>query len=192
MLEVWWCWMFFITYMEKFDASLTYRWACRAGQCGSCAVIINGKPGIACQNIVEKERLLTIAPLLHFPVIKDLVVDLDKGMHRIAIIRPYVERAYPCSRPEIISQEAIKPIKKVRECIECWSCISACPVVAEAWQDFAGPMYHAKLARLAFDPRDIQDRIKMAFLEGLYKLLARLVWKYVQKRLIFLQKLLKR
>lgn len=154
---------------EKHDGSFAYRWACRAGQCGSCAVIINGKPRIACRTTVEKGRLLTVSPLLQFPVVKDLVVDLDRGLRRLNRMRPYVERAKKPTRPEIIQKEAIEPIKEVRECIECWSCISACPAVAEAWQDFAGPMYDAKLARFEFDERDVEDRVKTAFLEGLYK-----------------------
>jgi len=154
---------------EKHDGSFAYRWACRAGQCGSCAVIINGKPRVACRTIVEKGKPLTVSPLVQFPVIKDLVVDLDRGLRRLARMRPYVERARIPSRPEIITKEAIEPIKEVRECIECWSCISACPSVIEAWQDFAGPMYDAKLARLEFDERDVEDRVKVAFLEGLYK-----------------------
>jgi len=154
---------------EKFDGSFAYRWACRAGQCGSCSVIINGKPRIACRTLVEKGKALTVAPLLQFPVIKDLVVDLNRGLQRLARMRPYVERARSPSRPEIITKQAIEPIKEVRECIECWSCISACPAVAEAWKDFAGPMYDAKLARLEFDERDVEDRVKIAFLEGLYK-----------------------
>jgi len=154
---------------EKFDGSFAYRWACRAGQCGSCAVIINGKPRVACRTVVERGKPLTVAPLLQFPVVKDLVVDLQRGLRRIARIRPYVERAKSPTRPEIITKEAIQPIKEVRECIECWSCISACPAVAEAWQEFSGPMYHTKLARLEFDERDVEDRVKMAFLDGLYK-----------------------
>lgn len=154
---------------EKHDGSFAYRWACRAGQCGSCAVIINGKPRIACRTTVEKDKPLTVSPLLQFPVIKDLVVNLDRGFRRLNRMRPFVERDKKPARPEIIQQEKIEPIKEVRECIECWSCISACPAVAEAWQDFAGPMYDAKLARLEFDERDVEDRVKTAFLEGLYK-----------------------
>lgn len=154
---------------EKFDGSFAYRWACRAGQCGSCTAIINGRPRIACRTTVEKGKPLVVSPLLQFPVVKDLVVDLDRGLRRLARMRPYVERLKAPARPEIIKKEAIAPVKEVRECIECWSCISACPAVAEAWQDFAGPMYDVKLARLEFDERDVEDRVKTAFLEGLYK-----------------------
>lgn len=153
---------------ENLDGSFAYRWACRAGQCGSCAVIINGKPGIACRKTVEKDKPITIAPLLQFPVVKDLVVDFERGLRRIMRIRPYVERFEPPSRPEVIQRNAIEPVKVVRECIECWACVSACPVVGEAWQEFAGPLSHRQLARLQFDERDMEDRVKMAFLEGLY------------------------
>jgi len=154
---------------EHIDGTLAYRWACRAGQCGSCALIINGKPKIACRTIVEKGKDLTLTPLLHFPIVKDLVVDLERGQRRIERMRPFVQRLKKPSRPEILSAEAINPIKEIRECIECWSCISACPAVAEAWQDFSGPMFHAKLARFQFDQRNVEDRVKSALMEGLYK-----------------------
>ncbi len=154
---------------EKIDGTLAYRWACRAGQCGSCAVIIDGKPKIACRTAVKKGKEITITPLLQFPVVRDLVVDIERGLQRIERMRPYVERVKKAPRPEIMTAEAIEPIKELRECIECWSCIAACPAVAEAWQEFSGPMYHTKLARLQFDARDIEDRVKIAFVEGLYK-----------------------
>jgi fumarate reductase (CoM/CoB) subunit B len=154
---------------ENVDGTLAYRWACRAGQCGSCAVIINGKPRIACRTPVEKEKAVTITPLLQFPVVRDLVVDLERGLRRIERMRPFVQRVKKPARPEIMTPKTIEPVKELRECIECWSCISACPAVAEAWQEFSGPMYHAKLARFQLDKRDVEDRVKMAFIEGLYK-----------------------
>lgn len=153
---------------DRLDGSLSYRWGCRAGQCGSCAMIINGKPRVACRTLVRKGESLVIAPLLQFPVVKDLVVDVGRGLRRLLRIRPYVERSKPPVRPEEITKEAIAPIKELRECIECWACVSSCPVVAEAWRDFAGPIVHRQLSRLAFDKRDVEDRVKMAFLEGLY------------------------
>lgn len=154
---------------EKIDGTLAYRWACRAGQCGSCAVIINGKPKIACRTAVERRKDITVRPLLQFPVVKDLVVDLERGQRRIERMNPYIKRVKKPSRPEIVHAEAIEPIKEIRECIECWSCISACPAVFEAWQQFSGPMFHAKLARLQFDERNEEDRVREAFVEGMYK-----------------------
>jgi fumarate reductase (CoM/CoB) subunit B len=62
----------------------------------------------------------------------------------------------------------IEPTRELRKCIECWSCISACPVIADAWQEFAGPLPMRQLARLKFDPRDVEDRVKIAISDGLY------------------------
>jgi len=153
---------------EHYDGSLAYRWACRAGQCGSCAMIINGKPRAACRTLVEKGKPLTIAPLVQFPVVKDLVVDYERGTRRLVKIKPYVQRLKSPSRPEIISKEDIVDVKEIRGCIECWACVSACPVVGEAWQEFAGPLIHRQLARLKLDKRDTEERVKTAFIEGLY------------------------
>jgi fumarate reductase (CoM/CoB) subunit B len=153
---------------ENFDPTLAYRWNCRAGQCGACAVTVNGKPCAACRTQVAKDRSITISPLLQFQVKKDLVVDLKPAINRMLKVRPYVERLTQPPRPDIIMQKDVEPIKEIRKCIECWGCISACPVITEAWQSFAGPSILTQLARLKFDPRDVEDRVKMALLEGLY------------------------
>lgn len=153
---------------ENIDSTLAYRWSCRAGQCGSCAVIVNGKPCAACRMQIERGKPVTIAPLTQFPVVRDLVVEPTRAVDRVMKIRPFVERTKKPPRPEIIAQKDIEPIKEFRKCLECWACISACPVVAEAWYEFAGPAMMGKLARLELDGRDQEDRAKIAFLEGLY------------------------
>ena len=153
---------------ENLDPSLAYRWNCRAGQCGSCAVILNGKPCAACRTMVTKGKTAAIAPLIQFPVLKDLVVDVKRGTNRLVSVRPYLERAKVQSRPEIIKQDEVDSSGELRKCLECWACISTCPAVAEAWQDFAGPTIMTKLARFRLDNRDVEDRVKLAFLEGLY------------------------
>jgi fumarate reductase (CoM/CoB) subunit B len=153
---------------EHHDPSLAYRWNCRAGQCGSCALIYNAKPCAACRTQIDPKKEVVIAPLVQFPVIKDLVVDLKPGLDKLNRLRPYVQRARVPERPERIQQEQLEPLKELRKCIECWACVSACPMVAEAWQEFAGPLPMRQLARLKLDPRDIEDRVRMAFAEGIY------------------------
>ena len=61
------------------DPSLSFRFACRVSMCGSCAMVINGRERLACKTVVGdlKEGRITIRPLNHFPVVKDLVVDMD-------------------------------------------------------------------------------------------------------------------
>ncbi|WXG43129.1 MAG: fumarate reductase (CoM/CoB) subunit TfrB [Promethearchaeati archaeon SRVP18_Atabeyarchaeia-1] len=153
---------------ENLDPTLAYRKSCRQGSCGSCAVLVNAKPCAACRTLVKEGKDLTISPLLHFDVVKDLVTDISRGTRRLMRIRPFVERQAPVARPEVIMRSDIEPIKDLRKCIECWSCISACPAIADAWQEFAGPLPMRQLARLKLDPRDLEDRVKMAVADGLY------------------------
>jgi succinate dehydrogenase/fumarate reductase iron-sulfur protein len=77
---------------DKFDSSLAFRWECRGGQCGSCAVKVNGTARIACRTKVESDENLTLEPLEKMPVIKDLVVDMAQTTYRLRRIRPYVAR----------------------------------------------------------------------------------------------------
>jgi len=158
-----------LTYIyENYDSTLAYRWNCRSGQCGACALLVNGRPTLACHTLVEKGHALTIAPLPQFQVKKDLLVDFTPAVKRLLRLRPYVERSKVPIRPETIKPQDVEAIKEVRTCVECWACVSACPVVSEAYQEFAGPAALRHAARLEFDPRDVEDRVKLAFLEGLY------------------------
>jgi fumarate reductase (CoM/CoB) subunit B len=118
--------------------------------------------------MVKEGQNITVSPLLHFDVIKDLVTDIGRGTRRLTRIRPFVERIASPKRPEVIMRSDIEPTRELRKCIECWSCISACPVIADAWQEFAGPLPMRQLARLKFDPRDVEDRVKIAVADGLY------------------------
>ncbi|MFX0203744.1 MAG: 2Fe-2S iron-sulfur cluster-binding protein, partial [Candidatus Hodarchaeota archaeon] len=64
---------------RNLDSSLAYRWNCRTGQCGSCAININGVPGLACRTVVDLNNNYVLEPLPNFPIIRDLVVDLGPG-----------------------------------------------------------------------------------------------------------------
>ncbi len=153
---------------DKFDSGLAFRWECRGGQCGSCAVKVNGIARIACRTKAETpEGSLVIEPLEKMPVIKDLVTDMAQVTYRIRRIRPYVARDKPAQRPEIIKSEEFEKLREIRKCIECSACLSNCPIVHETW-DYPGPMIIRQIARLELDPRDVEDRISMAMHEALY------------------------
>jgi fumarate reductase (CoM/CoB) subunit B len=152
---------------DKFDSSLAFRWECRGGQCGSCAVRVNKTARIACRTKVEPAGKLVLEPLEKMPVIKDLVVDMSQVSYRLRRIRPYVARDKPAQHPEIIHSEEIEKLREIRKCIECSACLSNCPIVHETW-DYPGPMIIRQLARLELDPRDVEDRVAMAMNEMVY------------------------
>jgi len=152
---------------ENIDETLAYRWECRAGQCGSCALMINGKAGLACQTVVSGGEEITVEPLPIFPVIRDLVVNLEKGANKLIKTRPYVHREVSPPRPEIVYAHQIEDVKPLKECIECWSCVAMCPVVRAAWDVYGGPLIMANLAKVALDRRNSFDHLLTAFLEGL-------------------------
>ncbi|MGY5874544.1 MAG: fumarate reductase (CoM/CoB) subunit TfrB [Candidatus Thorarchaeota archaeon] len=152
---------------DKFDSSLAFRWECRGGQCGSCAVKVNTIARIACRTKVDPDEPLVLEPMEKMPVIKDLVVDMAQTTYRIRRIRPYVARDKPAQHPEIIHAEEIEKLREIRKCIECSACLSNCPIVHETWE-YPGPMIIRQLARLELDPRDVEDRVAMAMNESLY------------------------
>ncbi len=151
---------------ENYDSSIGYRWGCRNAQCGSCGVLVNGKPSLACER--EVTNSVKIEPLPLFPVIRDLVVDFDKINERKTRIRPFLERLGVRQGQDIISIEEANRIHEVRKCIDCAICTAACPSVRASWSEFAPPSIFCDLAALNLDKRDSIDRVKLAFLEGLY------------------------
>jgi fumarate reductase (CoM/CoB) subunit B len=141
---------------DTLDSTLSYRYSCASGQCGSCAVNVNGQPVLACME--EAKDGITIEPI-HLPVKKDLIVDLLPTLEAIAFMQP-VEHAVLPKKSEI---DAMKPLK---DCIECLACVSVCPAVDVT--KFLGPTAMRQEMRLALDPRDSGDRISDAVRDGLF------------------------
>jgi len=141
---------------DTIDPTLAYRYSCASGQCGSCAVRVNGEPVLACMH--EAEDNITIEPI-NLPVKKDLVSDLLPKLEQIASFLPKKEVALP-------KKEDIDAIKPLRDCIECLCCLSVCPAVDVT--NFLGPTAMRQEMRLALDPRDRGDRISDAVRDGLF------------------------
>jgi fumarate reductase (CoM/CoB) subunit B len=141
---------------DGLDPTLSYRYSCASGQCGSCAVKVNGEPVLACME--EAQDRITIEPL-NLPVKKDLVVDLLPGLAAITPLKP-------AECPVQVTKTAIEAIKPLKDCIECLSCVSVCPAVEVT--KFLGPTAMRQEMRLALDPRNIDDRITAAVKEGLF------------------------
>ena len=165
---------------EKYNANLTFRSSCRAGQCGSCALIMNGDVDLACKAEIRDNAI--IEPL-NFPIIKDLIVDKSEIEEKVARMELFLEsnqnylnqndddidniQIKGCGCPSIIENEECIDTKKVRSCIECYSCLSACPVIQES-DEFAGPYFMRYISKFDFDPRDTGNRTEESIIEGLY------------------------
>lgn len=152
---------------KKYDANISYRESCRAGQCGSCAIKFNGIGALACQKEIEDNAL--IEPL-DFPIIKDLIVDKSEIEQKIKNLHLNLNpEQHNTSFDETITHEDIKDTKMVRGCIECHSCISTCPVVKYFKDEYGGPYIMRYLSKFDKDPRDTDNRLKESLEEGLFK-----------------------
>ena len=149
-----------VTYIQRhLDASLAYRFACRVGMCGSCAMMVNGVPRWTCRTHADravKDGKLTLAPLRNLPVIRDLVADLapffDKWRSAGAAFVPTATRDAPVA--------AITPDTPARqaadagiECINCAVCYAACDTVTGNPDDL-GPAALNRVWTLVQDQRD--------------------------------------
>jgi len=154
------------------DPTLAYRYSCGSGQCGSCAVRVNGEPVLACME--EAQNNIIIEPL-HLQVKKDLVVDLLPTLETIASLKPSDTLKMP-------TKSDIDTIKPLRDCIECLCCVSVCPAMDVT--QFLGPTAMRQEMRLALDPRDRGDRVVDAVREGLFTCTScQACWKVCPKKI---------
>ncbi len=137
------------------DGTLSYRRSCRHGICGSCAMKINGKNALACETQVDiLKGVITVEPLPGFPVLRDLIVDMDRFFGHLEAVKPWlIAGTPPTDKERLQSPEDRKQLDGLYECILCAACTSACP---SYWvnDDFLGPAALLKAARYAFDTRD--------------------------------------
>ncbi len=143
---------------DDIDSTLSYRYCCGSGQCGSCAVRVDGEPVLACMR--EATDGITIAPL-NLPIKKDLIVDLIPKIEVIASLIPA-----PDHDPRLPTKAQIDEIKPLRDCIECLACVSVCPAMDVT--NFLGPTAMRQEMRLALDPRDTGNRVPDAVRDGLF------------------------
>jgi len=140
---------------DNIDGSLTFRRSCAHGICGSCAMKINGKNRLACQTLIkDMPDTIEFEPLPAFPLIKDLVVDMDAFFEKQEKILPYlVNDEPPPERERLQSSEDQHKILQAITCIMCGCCTSSCPVY---WADkeYLGPAALLKAARFVLDTRD--------------------------------------
>jgi fumarate reductase (CoM/CoB) subunit B len=155
-----------LKYVYDHYSPIAFRYGCRIKACGTCAVMMNNSPVLACKE--KAQRVMTIEPLPILPVVKDLVFDFDPYFDKRAKIRPYIEPPKATiEMPRSLSYEVVNKYRECEICIECLICDAACPVVRESKQRFAGPSVMLEIAHLYREPQDDGDRIGLAISEGL-------------------------
>jgi fumarate reductase iron-sulfur subunit len=144
---------------EKLDPSLQFDFVCRAGICGSCAMVINGRPGLACRTLAKDVGPeITLAPLPVFELIGDLSVNTGKWMRAMS---ERLEAWVHMKQAEVdltrieerMDPDLAEKIYELDRCIECGCCVSACGT-ARMRDDFIGAVGINKIARFRLDPRD--------------------------------------
>ena len=140
------------------DASLKFDFVCRAGICGSCAMIINGKPGLACHTLTAKmDPEITLAPLPVFELIGDLSVYTGNWMRalneRLEAWIHQQEETDINRLEEPMEPELAEEIYELDRCIECGCCVAGCGTM-QMHEEFIGAVGLNKIARYQLDPRD--------------------------------------
>ena len=142
----------------EIDPTLSFRWSCRMGVCGSCGMMVNGEPKLTCETFVRDydTETITIEPLTNFPVVRDLVINMDDFMQKLPSVSPWL---IPGEEKSLEDGEYLQTPAQVAEyqqfsmCINCMLCYSACPVYGLD-SAFTGPAALALAQRYNVDSRD--------------------------------------
>ena len=145
---------------DEIDGTLSYRWSCQMGVCGSCGVMINGVPKLSCAAFLKDyyPDKIRVEPLTGFPVERDLISQIDDFMTKLTNIQPYIIRKRgeekPLDEGEYLQTPAeLARFKPYSMCINCMLCYAACPVYALD-STFIGPAAIALGQRYNMDSRD--------------------------------------
>ncbi len=143
---------------DNMDGSLSYRWSCRMGICGSCGMMVNGEPKLTCETFVSEYAPgpVRIEPLRYFPIIRDLAIDMTDFMGKLKNVKPWIIRKDEKSLSEgeyLQTPEELDRYKQFSMCINCMLCYAACPVYGLD-PHFIGPAAIALAQRYNMDSRD--------------------------------------
>lgn len=161
---------------DTIDGSLTYRWSCRMGVCGSCGMMVNGVPKLTCAAFLRDyyPHEIRVEPLKNFPIIRDLAIDLSDFLHKLGEIKPWIirETEKPLSEGEYLQTPAEREAyEQFSRCINCMLCYAACPVYGME-PDFIGPAAIALAYRYNMDSRDQGRKERLSVIassEGVWK-----------------------
>jgi fumarate reductase iron-sulfur subunit len=160
---------------DRLDGTLSYRWSCRMGICGSCGMTVNGEPKLTCATFLADYAPgpVRVEPLRNFPVIRDLVVEIGDFMRKLSRVKPWIIRKdhKPLSDGEYRqTPQEMDEYTQFSMCINCMLCYAACPIYGLD-QEFIGPAAIALAQRYNLDSRDEGARERLEILsehEGIW------------------------
>lgn len=143
---------------DKIDGTLSFRWSCRMGVCGSCGMNVNGEPKLTCAAFLTDYAPgpIRIEPMKNFPIVRDLVVEISDFMNKITSVKPWIIRKEdkPITDGEYLqTPEQMEDYHQYSMCINCSLCYAACPVFGLD-PHFVGPAAIALAQRYNMDSRD--------------------------------------
>ena len=158
--------------LKAVDPTLSFRRSCREGVCGSDAMNINGKNGLAClKNMRELPGVITLKPLPGLPVVRDLIVDMTQFFKQYHSIKPYlVNDNIPPEKERLQSPVEREELDGLYECILCASCSTSCPSFWWNPDKFVGPAGLLQAYRFIADSRDEATNERLDNLEDPYRL----------------------
>jgi fumarate reductase iron-sulfur subunit len=143
---------------DHLDGTLSYRWSCRMGICGSCGMTVDGEPKLTCATFLADYGAgpVRVEPLRNFPIIRDLIVDVGDFMRKLVRVKPWIVREVekPLTEGEYLqTPDELDEYKQFSMCINCMLCYAACPIYGLD-PKFIGPAAIALAQRYNLDNRD--------------------------------------
>ena len=158
--------------LKVIDDSLSFRRSCREGVCGSDAMNINGRNGLACITpLAELKGTVVLRPMPGFPVIRDLIVDMTQFFAHYISVKPYlINNEPPPERERLQSPEQRAELDGLWECILCGCCSGFCPSYWWNPDKFIGPAGLLQGYRFITDSRDTATSERLEYLDDVYRL----------------------
>jgi fumarate reductase iron-sulfur subunit len=155
---------------DELDGTLSFRWSCRMAICGSCGVMIDGKPRLGCQTFLRDllPGPVRVEALAHFPIERDLVVSVDGFVAKLESVKPYLIPKAPRTLAEgeyLQTPAQLEMFEQYSSCINCMLCYAACPQFGLD-PKFTGPGVLALLHRYNADSRDGGQAQRMEILSS--------------------------
>lgn len=155
---------------DHLDGSLTYRWSCRMAICGSCGMMVNGVPQLACHTFLRSyyPGPVRMEPLTHFPIVRDLAIDQGDFLEKLKGVKPWIVPQEPGpadGKTHLQTPAQMDDYYQYSQCINCLLCYAACPQYGLN-EKFTGPAALALLHRYNADSRDAGKAERMEVVNG--------------------------